>query len=152
MWRSQVKTLGKYEVLSELGRGAMGIVYKARDPLIGRLVAVKTITGGLVEKPELLERFYQEARSAGSLQHPNIVTIYELGQAEGVPFIAMEYLEGDSLDRIVESRPVLPLFLKLGYVVHTCQALDHAHRHGVIHRDVKPGNIMVTKDGAVKVV
>ena len=147
-----MKTLGKYELVSELGRGAMGVVYKARDPLIGRLVAVKTITTGLVDKPELLERFYQEARSAGSLQHPNIVTIYELGQAEGIPFIAMEYLEGESLDRIVENRPVLPLFLKLGYIVRTCEALDYAHRHGVVHRDVKPGNIMVTKDGAVKVV
>jgi len=147
-----VKTLGKYELLSELGRGSMGVVYKARDPLIGRMVAVKTITSGLVDKPELLERFYQEARSVGSLQHPNIVTIYELGQAEGVPFIAMEYLEGDSLDRIVENRPVLPLFLKLGYIVRACAALDCAHGHGVIHRDVKPGNIVVTKEGAVKVV
>jgi eukaryotic-like serine/threonine-protein kinase len=147
-----VKTLGKYELLSELGRGAMGVVYKARDPLIGRLVAVKTITSALVGKPELLERFYQEARSAGSLQHPNIVAIYELGQAEGIPFIAMEYLEGESLDRIVESRPVLPLFLKLGYILRTCEALDHAHRHGVVHRDIKPANIMVTKDGTVKVV
>src|ERR1700757_4058160 len=116
------------------------------------MVAVKTITSGLVDKPELLERFYQEARSVGSLQHPNIVSIYELGQAEGIPFIAMEYLEGESLDRIVESRPVLPLFLKLGYIVRTCEALDHAHRHGVVHRDVKPANIMVTKDGTVKVV
>ena len=147
-----MKTLGKYELLSELGRGAMGVVYKARDPLIGRLVAVKTITSGLAEKRDLLDRFYQEARSSGSLQHPNIVTIYELGEAEGLPFIAMEYLEGESLDRIVERRPIVPLFLKLGYIVRACEALDHAHRHGVVHRDVKPGNIMVTKEGAVKVV
>jgi hypothetical protein len=147
-----VKTLGKYELLSELSRGAMGVVYKARDPLLRRLVAVKTITTGLEEKPELLERFYREARSAGSLQHPNIVTIYEFGEADGIPFIAMEYVEGESLDRVVVSRAVLPLFLKLGYIVSVCEALDHAHRHGVIHRDIKPGNIMVTKEGAVKVV
>jgi serine/threonine protein kinase len=144
--------LGKYEILAELGRGAMGVVYKARDPFIGRQVALKTITTGLAGKPQLLDRFYQEARSAGTLQHPNIVTIYELGQEKDTPFIAMEFLEGDSLDKIVEARPTLPLFQKLEYVVRVCQALDHAHRHGVIHRDVKPGNVMVTKDGAVKVV
>ncbi|HUI75754.1 MAG TPA: protein kinase [Candidatus Acidoferrum sp.] len=144
--------LGKYEILAELGRGAMGVVYKARDPFIGRLVALKTITSGLAGKPQLLERFYQEARSAGTLQHPNIVTIFELGQEKDTPFIAMEFLEGDSLDKIVEGRPTLPLFQKLEYVVKVCEALDHAHRHGVIHRDVKPGNVMVTKDGAVKVV
>ncbi|MGB7847273.1 MAG: serine/threonine-protein kinase, partial [Candidatus Acidiferrum sp.] len=147
-----MRAFGEYELLSELGRSAMGVVYKARDPLIGRLVALKTITSGLKEKSGLLERFYQEARSAGSLQHPNIVTIYEFGEADGIPFIAMEYLEGENLEAIVASRPVLPLFLKLGYIVRACEALDHAHCHGVVHGDVKPGNIMVTKDGAVKVV
>lgn len=144
--------LGKYEILAELGRGAMGVVYKARDPFIGRLVALKTITSGLAGKPQLLDRFYQEARSAGTLQHPNIVTIFELGQEKDTPFIAMEFLEGDSLDKIVEGRPAMPLFQKLEYVVRVCEALDYAHRHNVIHRDVKPGNVMVTKDGAVKVV
>ena len=144
--------LGKYEILAELGRGAMGVVYKARDPFIGRLVALKTITSGLAGKPQLLDRFYQEARSAGTLQHPNIVTIFELGQEKETPFIAMEFLEGDSLDKIVEARPAMPLFQKLEYVVRVCEALDHAHRHNVVHRDVKPGNVMVTKDGAVKVV
>jgi len=147
-----VQYLGKYEIISEIGRGAMGAVYKARDPLIDRLVALKTITGGPSAQTNLLDRFYQEARSAGALQHPNIVTIYELGHEKNTPFIAMEYLEGESLDRIIEQHPVLPLSVKLGYIVRVCDALAYAHQHNVVHRDVKPANIMVTKEGVVKVV
>jgi len=147
-----VHHVGKYEIVSEIGRGAMGAVYKARDPLIGRLVALKTITSGVSSQPNSLERFYQEARSAGALQHPNIVTIYELGQDNNTPFIAMEYIEGGSLDQLIEQKQALPLSLKLGYIVRVCEALSYAHRHNVIHRDVKPANIMVTKDGVVKVV
>jgi len=147
-----VQHLGKYEIITEIGRGAMGAVYKARDPLIDRLVALKTITGGPSAQSNLLDRFYQEARSAGALQHPNIVTIYELGHEKNTPFIAMEYLEGESLDRIIEQHPVLPLSVKLGYIVRVCDALAYAHQHNVVHRDVKPANIMVTKEGVVKVV
>ena len=147
-----MQLLGKYEIIAEIGRGAMGAVYKARDPLIDRLVALKTITGGPSAQTNLLDRFYQEARSAGALQHPNIVTIYELGHEKNTPFIAMEYLEGESLDRIIEQRPVLPLSVKLGYIVRVCDALAYAHQHNVVHRDVKPANIMVTKEGVVKVV
>jgi serine/threonine-protein kinase len=147
-----VQLLGKYEIISEIGRGAMGAVYKARDPLIDRLVALKTITGGPSAQTNLLDRFYQEARSAGALQHPNIVTIYELGHEKNTPFIAMEYLEGESLDRIIEQHPVLPLSVKLGYIVRVCDALAYAHQHNVVHRDVKPANVMVTKEGVVKVV
>jgi serine/threonine-protein kinase len=144
--------IGKYEIVSELGQGAMGIVYKARDPLIGRMVALKTITSGLAGKPELLERFYQEARSAGALQHPNIVTIFELGKEGDTPYIAMEFLEGDSLEKIVQRQDAIPLSRKIGFMSQICSALDYAHKHGVIHRDIKPGNIMLTKDGTVKVV
>ncbi len=147
-----MQLLGKYEIIAEIGRGAMGAVYKARDPLIDRLVALKTITGGPSAQSNLLDRFYQEARSAGALQHPNIVTIYELGHEKNTPFIAMEYLEGESLDRIIEQRPVLPLSVKLGYIVRVCDALAYAHQHNVVHRDVKPANIMVTKESVVKVV
>ena len=147
-----MQLLGKYEIIAEIGRGAMGAVYKARDPLIDRLVALKTITGSPSAQTNLLDRFYQEARSAGALQHPNIVTIYELGHEKNTPFIAMEYLEGESLDRIIEQKPVLPLSVKLGYIVRVCDALAYAHQHNVVHRDVKPANIMVTKEGVVKVV
>ncbi len=147
-----VERLGKYEIISEIGRGAMGAVYKARDPLIGRLVALKTITTGMSAQANSLERFYQEARSAGALQHPNIVTIYELGHENNTPFIAMEFIEGGSLDHLIEQRQALPLSVKLGYIVRVCEALSYAHRHKVVHRDIKPGNVMVTKEGAVKVV
>ncbi|HTZ73687.1 MAG TPA: serine/threonine-protein kinase [Candidatus Aquilonibacter sp.] len=147
-----LKKLGKYELIEIIGRGGMGEVYKAQDPLIGRLVALKTITNGLAGRPDLLERFHQEARSAGTLQHPNIVTIYELGQEGETPFIAMEFLEGESLEGLIERRPVLPIAEKVGYVIPVCRALNFAHKRGVIHRDIKPANVMITREGRVKVV
>jgi serine/threonine protein kinase len=147
-----VEKLGKYEILAELGHGAMGVVYQARDPFIGRLVALKTINSNLVDRPDLLERFYQEAQSAGKLQHPNIVTIFELGQEKDTPFIAMEYLDGESLEKTIARQADLPLALKVGYIVRICQALEYAHKNRVVHRDIKPGNIMVNSEGVVKVV
>ena len=144
--------IGRYEIVRELGRGAMGVVFKARDPLIGRSVAVKTITAGVAKDPDLLARFYREAKSAGLLHHPNIVTVYELSESEGLPFIAMEYLEGESLEQVVVRRSPLPLAQKLGYIVQACRAFDFAHRRGVVHRDIKPANIMITMEGVVKVV
>ena len=147
-----MQKLGKYEILTELGHGAMGVVYKARDPFIGRLVALKTINSSLVDRPDLLERFYQEAQSAGKLQHPNIVTVFELGQEKDTPFIAMEYLDGDSLEKTIVRQTELPLALKVGYIVRICQALEYAHKNRVVHRDIKPGNIMVNSEGVVKVV
>jgi serine/threonine protein kinase len=130
----------------------MGVVFKARDPFIGRPVAVKTITTGIAENPDLLERFRREAQAAGGLQHPNVVTIYEMSEFEGTPFIAMEYLEGESLEKTIDRQLRIPLVQKLGYLVQACRALDYAHRRGVIHRDIKPANIMVTGEGVVKVV
>ncbi|MGH9403239.1 MAG: protein kinase domain-containing protein, partial [Terriglobia bacterium] len=150
---SKVKQrFGKYEIIGDLGQGGMGIVYKARDPVIGRLVALKTLTAEVLADPDLLKRFYREAQSAGSLQHPNIVTIFDMGESEGRPYIAMEYVEGESLQKIIARRPSLPLALKLKIISQFCQGLDHAHKHGVVHRDVKPGNILVRPDGVVKVV
>jgi len=147
-----VKQISRYEILSELGRGAMGVVFKAQDPLIGRLIALKTITASVAEDPGLLERFRGEAKAAGALQHPNIVTIYEMGESDGAPFIAMEYLEGESLAALIDRCAPIPLAQKIGYLVQTCRALQYAHRRGVIHRDIKPANIMVTLEGEVKVV
>lgn len=147
-----MEKLGKYVILAELGRGAGGIVYRARDPIINRLVALKTITTGLAEFPDLLQRFYQEAQSAGGLQHPNIVTIYDMGDERGIPYIAMELLEGESLDQLIARRAALPVPLKLTYAMQACRALDYAHKRGIIHRDIKPDNVMLTKDGTVKVV
>jgi serine/threonine-protein kinase len=108
-----VSRLGKYEIVEEIGRGAMGVVFKGRDPLIGRAVAVKTITSGVAESGDLLERFHREARAAGGLQHPNIVTIYEMSESGGAPFIAMEYLEGESLEKLIARKPPLPLSTKV---------------------------------------
>lgn len=147
-----MKQLGRYEILDELGRGAMGVVFKARDPLIGRLIALKTITTFAAEDPGMVERFWREAKAAGALQHANIVTIHDVGEADGVPFIAMEYLEGESLAGLISRGAPLSLTEKVGYLVQTCRALQYAHRRSVIHRDIKPANIVLTEEGVIKVV
>ena len=152
------KKIGKFEIIGELGRGAMGVVYRGKDPFIGRTVAIKTITGNFTDNPDLLERFYREARAAGGLQHPNIVTIYDMGEDNGTPYIAMELLEGDDLSHMVEKEKEeggqnpLPASIKLNYIVQVCRALEFAHKRNIVHRDIKPGNIVVTNDGTVKVV
>ena len=130
----------------------MGVVYRARDPIINRLVALKTITTGVADDPALLQRFYREAQSAGGLQHPNIVTIYDMGEAGALPYIAMELVEGENLEQLIARRSTFPITLKLSYAMQACRAFDYAHKRGIVHRDIKPGNVMVSKDGAVKVV
>jgi serine/threonine protein kinase len=144
--------IGKYEILSELGRGGMGVVYRARDPQIGRLVAVKTISRELAGSRELLERFLQEAQAAGRLQHPNIVTIYDVGEADGVAYIVMEYLEGHTLERVISRAMNLRLVHKIRYILEVCRGLQFAHRRQVIHRDIKPSNIFITLEGVVKIL
>jgi serine/threonine-protein kinase len=146
------KKLGKYDVLDVIGRGGMGVVYKAIDPGIGRLVAIKMMTAGFTDDPDLLKRFYREAQSAGKLQHPNIVTIYDLGDQDGNPYMVMQFLEGESLDLIIGSRRPIPLEQKLDTVIQVCNGLNYAHQHNVIHRDIKPANVMVLKDLTVKIV
>jgi len=147
-----LRRIGKYELVCELGRGAMGVVYKARDPHIGRLVAVKTITSAVSGDKDHLQRFQREAQAAGALHHPNIVTIYEMGTEEGVPYLVMEYLDGEGLDRLIERQAPAPLLEKFSYLVQLCRALQHAHERGVVHRDVKPANIVVKRDGTIRVV
>src|ERR1700730_14071354 len=146
------KKQGKYDVLDVVGRGGMGIVYKAIDPGIGRLVAIKMMTAGFADDPDLLKRFYREAQSAGKLQHPNIVTIYDLGDQDGNPYMVMQFLEGESLDSIIASRRPVSLEQKLNTVIQVCNGLSYAHQHNVIHRDIKPANVMVLKDLTVKIV
>jgi serine/threonine-protein kinase len=146
------KKLGKYDVLDVLGRGGMGVVYKAIDPGIGRLVAIKMMTAGFANDPDLLKRFYREAQSAGKLQHPNIVTIYDLGDQDGNPYMVMQFLEGESLDSIIVSRRPVSLEQKLDTVIQVCSGLNYAHQHNVIHRDIKPANVMLLKDLTVKIV
>jgi len=148
-----ISQLGRYEVLGELGQGAMGIVYKAKDPLIDRIVAIKTISLSLAmeEKDEYEARFYQEAKAAGRLNHPNIVTIYDVGKSGDVAYIAMEFLQGRELRDVLNENPLLPIDQVLDVVVQVAQGLAYAHEHDIVHRDVKPANIMVVRDGHVKI-
>ncbi len=152
MGSPRLTKIGKYEVLEIVGRGGMGVVYKAVDPAIGRLVAIKMVTGGFGDDPDLLKRFYREAKSTGSLQHPNIVTVYDLGDQDSVPYLVMEFLEGESLEAVIRSRHEMVIAEKLSLLVQVCDGLDYAHRRNVIHRDIKPANIVVTKDGGIKIV
>lgn len=145
------KKIGKYEITGILGRGGMGVVYRAQDRRIGRLVAIKTLTEGFSGQPEMLERFYREAQ-AGILQHPNIVIVYDLGDEDGVPFIVMEYVDGEPLDKLIASGRQLPLVEKLSVIEQVCTALGYAHQRGVIHRDIKPANVIVQPDGQAKIV
>lgn len=148
-----ISQLGRYEVLSELGQGAMGVVYKARDPLIDRIVAIKTINLGLAqeEKEEYEGRFYQEAKAAGRLNHPNIVTIYDVGKSEDIAYIAMEFLQGRELREILREKGILPVDQVLDIVAQVASGLAYAHEYEIVHRDIKPSNIMVIRDGHVKI-
>ncbi len=148
-----ISQLGRYEILGEIGQGAMGIVYKAKDPLIGRIVAIKTIGLGLMsdDKEEYEGRFYQEAKAAGCLSHPSIVTIYDVGKSDDIAYIAMEFLEGSELRDILKGGQILSEDQVLDIVIQVALGLDYAHEHGIIHRDVKPSNIMIIRDGHVKI-
>jgi serine/threonine protein kinase len=143
-----VNRIGRYDVICEIGRGGMGIVYRAEDKLIGREIAIKTLSE---VTPELRERFYVEARS-GILNHANIVTIYELGEFEGNPYIAMEYVGGESLEKILRAGIKPSLLETLATVEQLCSGIGYAHQNGVLHRDVKPANLIVQPDGRVKIV
>lgn len=144
--------IGKYEVIDVIGRGGMGVVYKATDPFLDRTVAIKMMTGGYAEEPDLLKRFYREAQSTASLQHPNIVTVYDLGDQDGNPYLVMEYLEGESLDASISARRALTVLEKVQFIVEACRGLSYAHERGIVHRDIKPANIMLSKNGGVKLV
>ena len=148
-----IKKLGRYEVLGELGQGAMGVVYKAKDPLIDRVVAIKTINLSLAmdEKEEYEGRFYQEAKAAGRLNHPNIVTIYDVGKSGDIAYIAMEFLEGRELRDIMNDDSLLPVEQVLNITAQVALGLAYAHEHDIVHRDVKPSNIMVIRDGHAKI-
>jgi serine/threonine protein kinase len=152
----KIAKLGRYEVVSELGKGAMGIVYLAKDPVIGRLVAIKTIraTGNDEDDTqEFRERFVREAQTAGILSHPNIVTIHDIGEdAETqTSFIAMEYIEGKNLKMLLAEKTKFPFEQISEMIAEIAEALDYAHRKGIIHRDVKPANVIITTDGKVKI-
>lgn len=149
-----VNKLGKYEVLSTLGQGAMGVVYKGFDPHIERTVALKTIRKDVLAPKDLeplLTRFKHEAQAAGRLTHPGIVTVYEYGEDEGTVFIAMEFVQGRELKEILDNNERLPLSTSISLITQLLDALAYSHANGVVHRDIKPGNIIILEDGRIKV-
>ena len=139
--------LGPYEIVSPLGAGGMGEVYRARDTRLDRTVAIKILPAHLSDNPEAKQRFEREARAISSLNHPNICTLYDVGHQDGIDYLVMEFLEGRDTGQPPAKGP-LPLEQVLKYGIEICEGLEKAHKTGVIHRDLKPGNIMLTKTGA----
>ena len=146
--RSPPNKLGKYEIRKMLGKGSMGMVFLAHDPVLERDVAIKVMAGSSINDERMRERFEREAKAVARLHHPNIVTIHDLGyDQQGSPFIAMELLEGADLEHLIKMNP--PSVIRgLEILTQVCRGLHHAHAAGIVHRDVKPANLFVTKDGA----
>ncbi|MEW8330178.1 MAG: protein kinase [Candidatus Thiodiazotropha sp.] len=140
-------TIGRFNLIEEIGEGAMSIVYKAFDPEINRTLAIKLLRGEVATDPEYRYRFLQEAKAAGKLTHPNIVTIFDVGEVEQGPYIAMEFLEGRTLEEMMESKAPISIREAVVYGIQLAEALDYSHNRGIVHRDVKPGNIISPDDG-----
>jgi eukaryotic-like serine/threonine-protein kinase len=147
-----MQNIGRYELVEKLGQGGMGAVYRARDTLLERTVAVKVISATIDQNEELRERFFREARAAGQLSHKNIITIHDLGEHEGQPYLAMEYLQGQDLLARMASPQRMSLRRRVEIATEICEGLEYAHQHGVVHRDIKPANIFITDSGGVKIL
>jgi hypothetical protein len=143
--------IGRYKVMERLGQGGMGSLYLAHDPVIDRMLAIKVLREGL-DNDELRARFAREARAAGRLSHPNIVTIFDVGEFDNQPFIAMEYVPGETLEGLIRRRVRMPLERKIKLLEELCEGLAYAHRTGLVHRDIKPANLMVTGEGTLKIL
>ncbi|HWK09332.1 MAG TPA: serine/threonine-protein kinase, partial [Vicinamibacterales bacterium] len=147
--RSLPSRIGRYEVVDRLGAGGMGVLYLARDPLLRRTLAIKVLA---VDDDDLRERFAREARSAASLSHTNIVTIFDVGEDNGHPFLAMEYLDGETMAEMIRRKAPVALQRRLQLLLELCAGLGYAHRLGIIHRDIKPANLMITGGGTLKIL
>ncbi|NNM83277.1 MAG: serine/threonine protein kinase [Burkholderiales bacterium] len=145
--------IGRYEIISELGRGAMGVVYKARDPVLDRIVAIKTLSLNLSddEFQEYEARFYQEAKATGKINHTNIISLFDFGKSDKIAFMAMEYLEGQELRQILDSGKRLDVERVLDIARQVAEGLSHAHEQNIVHRDIKPSNIMILRNGIAKI-
>ncbi len=144
--------LGRYEIEGKLGEGAMGVVYRARDRAVGRPVALKMLSDDLPAEDEILQRFRREAEAIGRLSHPNIVTVYDMGEIDGHLYMAMELLEGEDLRTLIERQAPLAMADRVRVAVQICEGLAYAHARGVVHRDIKPANLLVTSRGRVKIL
>jgi eukaryotic-like serine/threonine-protein kinase len=144
--------MGRYRIERAIGEGAMAMVWQAFDPAVERRVAIKTLRPELARNPSYVTRFLREAKAAGTLSHPNIVTVFDVGEHEAQPYIAMELVEGETLDRVLETRGALPVAEVLAIGIQLAEALAYAHQRGIVHRDIKPANIMLCDEGRVCVL
>jgi serine/threonine-protein kinase len=150
--KTPVSTVGKYQIVELVGEGAMGTVYRALDPLLNRTVAVKVMSDAIARDGTLRDRFLREAQAAGSLQHPNVVTVYDFGEYSGHLYIAMEFVDGIDLEQLIQQKVPMTLDQRLGIAIDVLVGLSYAHKRGVVHRDIKPGNIRLSEDGRAKIM
>jgi serine/threonine protein kinase len=149
---ANISSIGKYQIIELVGEGAMGVVYRAHDSILDRNVAIKVMNESIARQDDLRKRFLHEAQAAASLQHPNVVCIYDLGEADGHLFIAMEFIQGVDLEHLIELAQPLSLQAKLDIVIDVLTGLAFAHKRGIVHRDIKPANIRVAEDGRAKIM